>query len=47
VVGGIRSLLEGDSSFGSPWAGLAAAVGLAVTTIAIATLALKERLRTL
>jgi ABC-2 type transport system permease protein len=47
VVGGIRSLLEGDSSFGSPWAGLAAAVGLAATTIAIATLALKERLRTL
>jgi ABC-2 type transport system permease protein len=47
VVGGIRSLLEGDPSFGSPWAGLAAAVGLAATTIAIATLALKERLRTL
>jgi ABC-2 type transport system permease protein len=47
VVGGIRSLLEGDASFGSPWAGLAAAIGLAGATIAIATLALKERLRTL
>jgi ABC-2 type transport system permease protein len=47
VVGGIRALLEDDKSFGNPWAGLAAAVGLAVTTIAIATLALKERLRTL
>jgi ABC-2 type transport system permease protein len=47
IVGGIRALLEADDSFGSPWEGLAAAVGLAATTIAIATLALKERLRTL
>jgi ABC-2 type transport system permease protein len=47
VVGGIRSLLEDDPSLGNPWEGLAAAVGLAATTIAIATLALKERLRTL
>jgi ABC-2 type transport system permease protein len=47
VVGGIRGLLEGDTSLGNPWEGLAAAVALAVTTTAIATLALKERLRTL
>ena len=47
VVSGIRSLLEDDPSLGNPWEGLAAAVGLAATTIAIATLALKERLRTL
>ncbi len=47
VVEGIRALLEGDASLGDPWAGLAAAVGLAACTIAIATLALKERLRTL
>jgi ABC-2 type transport system permease protein len=47
IVGGIRGLLEGDTSLGNPWEGLAAAAGLAVTTTAIATLALKERLRTL
>jgi ABC-2 type transport system permease protein len=47
VVGGIRALLEGDDALGSPWAGLAAAVGLAVVAIAIATFALRERLRTL
>jgi ABC-2 type transport system permease protein len=47
VVGGIRALLEGDGSLGDPWAGLAAAVGLAVAAIGIATVALKERLRTL
>jgi ABC-2 type transport system permease protein len=47
IVGGIRALLEGDDALGDPWEGLAAAVGLAAATIAIATLALKERLRTL
>jgi ABC-2 type transport system permease protein len=47
IVEGIRALLEGDGALGSPLAGLAAASGLAVVTIAIATLALKERLRTL
>jgi ABC-2 type transport system permease protein len=47
IVEGIRALLEGDRSLGDPWTGLAAAVGLAAATIAIATLALKERLRTL
>jgi ABC-2 type transport system permease protein len=47
VVGGIRALLEGDGSLGDPWAGLAAAVGLAVAAVGIATVALKERLRTL
>jgi ABC-2 type transport system permease protein len=47
IVSGIRGLLEGDTSLGDPWAGLAAAVGLAVVSTGIATLALKERLRTL
>jgi ABC-2 type transport system permease protein len=47
VVEGVRALLNGDSSLGSPWAGLAAACGLAVATTAISTLALKERLRRL
>jgi ABC-2 type transport system permease protein len=46
VVEAVRGLLAGDSSIGSPWAGLAAAVGLAVATTTLATLALKERLRT-
>jgi ABC-2 type transport system permease protein len=46
VVEAVRGLLAGDASIGSPWAGLAAAVGLAVGTTALATLALKERLRT-
>ena len=47
VVGGIRALLEGDRSLGSPWAGLAVACGLAVAMTGVATFALKERLRTL
>jgi ABC-2 type transport system permease protein len=47
VVGGIRALLAGDDSLGSPWAGLAAACGLAVAMTGVATFALKERLRTL
>ena len=47
VVEGIRGLLGGDSSLGSPWAGFAAASGLAVATTGLATVALKERLRRL
>ena len=47
VVEGVRGLLNGDPSLGSPWEGLAAAVGLAVGATALATLALKERLRRL
>jgi ABC-2 type transport system permease protein len=47
VVDGIRGLLNDDSSLGSAWAGLAAACGLAVAATALATLALKERLRRL
>ena len=47
VVEGIRGLLGGDSSLGSPWAGFAAACGLTVATTALATVALKERLRRL
>jgi len=47
VVEGIRGLLGGDSSLGSPWAGFAAACGLTVATTGLATVALKERLRRL
>jgi ABC-2 type transport system permease protein len=47
VVEGIRGLLAGDTSLGDPWAGLAAACGLALATTGIATLALKQRLRRL
>jgi ABC-2 type transport system permease protein len=47
VVEGVRGLLGGDASLGSPWAGLAAACGLAVATTGLSTLALKERLRRL
>ena len=47
VVEGIRGLLGGDSSLGSPWAGFAAACGLAIATTGLATVALKERLRRL
>jgi ABC-2 type transport system permease protein len=46
VVEGVRSALTGDAAFGDPWLGLAAAFGLAVGTTALATAALKERLRT-
>ena len=45
VVEGVRGLLGGDRALGDPWLGLAAACGLAVATTALATLALKERLR--
>jgi ABC-2 type transport system permease protein len=47
VVEGVRGLLGGDSDLGSPLAGFAAALGLAVATTGLATLALKERLRRL
>jgi ABC-2 type transport system permease protein len=47
VVEGVRALLNDDTSLGSPWAALAAACGLAITTTAISTMALKERLRRL
>ena len=46
VVEAVRGLLAGDPQLGDPLLGLAAAVGLAVATTALATLALKERLRT-
>jgi ABC-2 type transport system permease protein len=46
VVEAVRGLLAGDASLGDPWAGAAAAVGLAVASTALATLALRERLRT-
>lgn len=45
IVEAVRGLLAGDRSLGDPWAGLAAAVALAVGTTALATLALRERLR--
>jgi ABC-2 type transport system permease protein len=47
VVEGVRGLLGGDSDLGDPRAGFAAAIGLAIATISLATLALKERLRRL
>ena len=47
VVEAVRGMLLDDSSIGDPLAGLAAAVLLAVVTTALATFALKERLRTL
>ena len=46
VVEAVRALLTGDAALGDPWAGLAAALLLALATTALATLALKERLRT-
>lgn len=46
VVEAVRGLLMGDASIGDPWAGLAAAAGMAVVTTFVAVLALKERLRT-
>ncbi len=45
VVEGVRGLLAGDTDLGDPGLGFAAAVGLAVATTALATAALKERLR--
>jgi ABC-2 type transport system permease protein len=46
VVEAVRGLLVGDPALGDPWLGLAAAVGLAVASTALATFALMERLRT-
>jgi ABC-2 type transport system permease protein len=45
VVEAVRGLLAGDPALGDPWLGLAAAVGLAVASTALATFALMERLR--
>jgi ABC-2 type transport system permease protein len=47
VVEGVRGLLNGDASLGSPWAALASASGLAIATTGLSTLALRERLRRL
>jgi ABC-2 type transport system permease protein len=46
VVEAVRGLLTGDEAIGDPWTGAAAAVLLALATTGLATLALKERLRT-
>jgi len=46
VVEAVRGLLTGDAAIGDPWTGAAAAVLLALATTALATVALKERLRT-
>jgi ABC-2 type transport system permease protein len=46
VVEAVRGMLLDDSAIGDPLAGLAAAVLLAVATTALATFALRERLRT-
>ena len=47
VVEAVRGLLQDDHGLGAPLEGLAAAVLLAVAATALATLALKDRLRTL
>jgi ABC-2 type transport system permease protein len=47
VVEAVRALLQGDGSLGDPWLGLVAALGLALGAIAVATLALRNRLRRL
>jgi ABC-2 type transport system permease protein len=47
VVEAIRGLLTGEPDVGDPLAGLAAALGMAVVATWLATLALRERLRTL
>jgi ABC-type multidrug transport system permease subunit len=46
VVEGVRALLSGNAGMGDPALGLLAATALAVFSIALSTLALKERLRT-
>jgi ABC-2 type transport system permease protein len=46
VVEAVRGMLLDDSAIGDPLEGLVAAVALAVATTGLATLALKERLRT-
>jgi ABC-2 type transport system permease protein len=47
VVEGVRGLLSGDETLGDPVAGFAAAIGLAAACCAIATTALRARLRRL
>ena len=47
IVEAVRGMLLDDSAIGDPLEGLAAAVLLAVATTALATLALKNRLKTL
>ena len=46
VVEAVRALLSGDDAMGDPLLGLLAALALAAASVVIATLALKERLRT-
>ncbi len=45
VVEAVRGLLAGDADLGHPLYGLAAAVGLALFSITLSTLALRDRLR--
>jgi ABC-2 type transport system permease protein len=45
VVEGVRGLLAGDADLGDPVIGFAAAIGVALATTGLATVALKERLR--
>jgi ABC-2 type transport system permease protein len=45
IVEGVRGMLSGNHALGDPWLGYAAACALAVATTALATAALKERLR--
>jgi ABC-2 type transport system permease protein len=47
VVEAVRGMLTGDDAIGDPLTGLAAAVGMAIGATGLATLALRERLRTL
>ena len=47
VVEGVRGLLGGDSSLGDPLAGFAAAFGMAIAAVALATFELGLRLRRL
>jgi ABC-2 type transport system permease protein len=46
VVEAVRGLLSGDAALGDPWLGALAALALAVGSTLLATLALRERLRT-
>ena len=46
IVEAARGALAGDAVIGDPWSGLLAATGLALFAVALATFALKERLRT-
>jgi ABC-2 type transport system permease protein len=46
IVEGVRGLLQDDRSLGNPWYALLAAGSLVIVTTALATFALRERLRT-